>query len=151
MSRFRVKNDMVRGALIQVLVKTVDHIAFNAWNKATGSADVPRTVVPWWYGAGPLNVNYDDWVLDGLLPIALGVAGKYKKSPKLRKTAKGAGLTGGALLLNLVLQNTAVSAPFLPFGTQMSTGAAAYTSTGKYGRSVSLPAMAIVAPKYARR
>jgi hypothetical protein len=102
------------GAGAQVGSKTGSHIIFNAMAKQT-NPEAPRQQYPFWYGIGPLNIHYDDWILDVGLPAFLGIAGIATKNQKLKDAAIGASLTGLPLFLGKVLEQTAAVAPWLPF------------------------------------
>lgn len=102
------------GAGAQVGSKSTSHIVFNAMAKAS-DPETPRRQYPFWYGVGPLNIHYDDWILDVGLPAVLGIAGIASKSQKLKDAAIGASLTGLPLFLGQLLEQTSAVAPWLPF------------------------------------
>jgi len=111
MAEHRLKH-ILYGAGAQVGSKTTSHIIFNAVAK---TGEDLRQQYPFWYGVGPLNVHYDDWILDVGLPALLGVAGIATKNQKLKDAAIGASLTGLPLFLGRLLEQTSVFAPWLPF------------------------------------
>ena len=129
--------NVLKGAILQVAVKSVDHVAFNVWYTASGNTDAPRVILPYWYGVGQLNVTYDDYWLDLALPAGLALIGKMKKSGKIKDMALGASLTGVATFLTHLLS----SPQLLPLSTPSTP--LIYTTNGKYGRNVMLPMMAV--------
>lgn len=97
----------------------------------------------------PGSVPYNNGDALGLLEATVvTVIGIAKEKPYV--TLVGA---GGLAVATPNLVGKAVLNATLPMSTTapMGMGATAYTSTGRYGRAVSLPAMAVIVPKYARR
>lgn len=97
-------------------------------------------------GSQPYNAGDAVGLLEATTVTLFGI---LKEKPYV--TLVGAG--GLAVAFPNLLGKTIINA-VTPAGTAsapMGMGGTAYTNTGRYGRNVALPAMAVITPKYARR
>lgn len=104
-------NNMLKGALVQVGLKSISHLAFIA-ARAAGIPDAELRANPWYNIPIPdVNIPTDDFVTCLGVPVALLLGSKITKDPQRRETLKkmteGSLLTGGAVMLDHVIMHVA--------------------------------------------
>jgi len=100
-------DDMLKGALVQVGLKSISHFAFIA-ARAMGVPDADLRANPWYSFPIPgVNIPTDDFVTCLGVPAGMLVGSKIIKDPRkseaLKKMTTGSLLTGGAVMLDHVI------------------------------------------------
>lgn len=102
----KVKN-VLKGAVIQVAAKSASQLGFII-ARNQGVTDATLRANPWYaFPISGVNIPTDDFVTCLGIPAGLFVASKVIKKENLRKTLKemaiGAGITGAAVFIHLLI------------------------------------------------